>query len=154
MEMPFCRKCGVELQSDDKFCPNCGATYTPAKQRSEAADAKTPGAPPVVEPVKAEPTPQPAPQPAVAPTTVATPAPGKHTKQGYAGLFMCVVAVLIYFIPISPSDKMPVIFLDMVIAGVGAAWGSKAVDLGDRYGMISLIIAAIVIIMGIVTVLL
>ncbi len=151
--MPFCRKCGVELQEDDKFCPNCGATFTPAKVRTVATE-KEEVAPEVVEPAKVAPPPQPAVEPAkVTPTATAAPAKGKHTNVGYASLFMGIVGILVFFVPITPSDKIPVIFLDIVIGGVAAAFGGKAVDRGDNFGTIGLIIAAIVIILCIVTVL-
>ena len=137
--MPFCRKCGVELQEDDKFCPSCGATFTPAKVRTVAAE-KEEVAPEVVEPAK------------VTPTATAAPVKGKHTNVGYASLFMGIVGIIVFFVPITPSDKIPVIFLDMVIGGVAAAFGGKAVDRGDTFGIPGLIIAAIVIILCILTV--
>jgi len=33
--MPFCRKCGAELDRDAKFCPSCGTSVTPPAVRPE-----------------------------------------------------------------------------------------------------------------------
>ena len=148
-EMPFCRKCGVELLPDDKFCPNCGATYTPVTPRQAATEGKA--AAEVVEPAKVVVVPQPAPEPAnETRTATAAPAQAKHTKQGYASIFMGIVGLVVFFIPITPSDKQFVLIIDMFVGAIAGAWGSKAQDLGDKYGLYGLLLAAIVVILCVI----
>ena len=148
--MPFCRKCGVELQEDDKFCPNCGATFTPANLRIVAAEKKE-AAPEVVEPAKVAPPPQPAVEPAkVTTTATAAPAKGKHTGPGYAGLLFGVIGAFMFFIPINYSDKMMYSFFAMIFGGVGGGFAMKAFDRGDSFGKVGMIIAVIVLLISIV----
>jgi hypothetical protein len=155
--MPFCRKCGVELLPDDKFCPNCGATYTPPTLRQAGTEAP---ATTITEPAKATPSPQPqpAPQPVQEPTKNApTPPPellqGKHTFQGYVSIIVAILGLGVYFIPIGYSDRFTVLIFAFFIEVIAVTAGSKAIEKGDKFGTYALIIAAIVIILGVITLL-
>ena len=151
--MPFCRKCGVELQIDDKFCPNCGATFTPAQLRQGAAEVRETVAS-VAGPAIVAPPPQPAPEPVnSAQQAPAAPVQGKHVFQGYVSIIVALAGFGVYFIPIAYSNRFVMIFFAFFIEAIAVAAGNKATERGDKFGSYALIIAAIVIILGIVTLL-
>ena len=84
--MPYCEKCGTQVNPEANFCKNCGAklNFTPASPKPDQPTpvqqaAPIPSPTPVQQPVQAPPTPTPAPTPA--PTVQAQP-PQQNTSSG------------------------------------------------------------------------
>jgi hypothetical protein len=85
------------------------------------------------------------------PTTPVVPVQGKHVFQGYVSIIVAILGFGVYFIPIGYSDRFIMILFAFFIEAIAASAGSKAIERGDKLGTYALIIAAIVIILGVIT---
>ncbi|MCW4013658.1 MAG: zinc ribbon domain-containing protein [Candidatus Bathyarchaeota archaeon] len=144
--MPFCRKCGAELEPDDSFCPYCGAVFTPAKpQRTSTEEQDT--ATLFTEPEKGTTKTQHAPDYSEDMSTIEEIDQGKHTGVGYMGIIMGLIGVATFFIPVTQTEMLAVAIIDMFIALAAGSWGGTAIDDGDKNGYIALFLALIILAM-------
>ena len=162
-----CPTCGLEIQGNEKFCPNCGTPIAPIG--TEPHPEPTPEPKPVPEP-EPEPIPEPTPEPEPTPQPVIEPpvqtdAPNSMEKtlalEAYLGilvlapifgakkssfvrfhanqgLILCIISVVL---------SLLMTFNSIIIAAVGALWASIIFGLfNGLYGLVSCGVMALAII--------